>query len=181
MTGEHGGALGWLQNTSLPYTIGLIGILIGLGHSVLAMSGEETMAQVYREIEHPKLKNLKKAAFIIFVYSLVFTAGVAFFAVMIIPDSVRASFQDNPIGGLAMYLAGPLSLRLAFRAFRRRRGSADAGRRGEHLDRRIERRAEPRFRRRNSAAMVPPSASQVRHLLSHSEPGGRVADCSRSC
>src|SRR5690242_10261515 len=39
-------ALGWLKNTSLPYTIGLVGILIGLGHSVLAMSGEETMAQV---------------------------------------------------------------------------------------------------------------------------------------
>src|ERR1051326_8587851 len=76
-------ALGWLKHTSLPYTIGLIGILIGLGHSVLAMSGEETMAQVYREIEHPKLPNLKKSALIIFLYSLVFTAGVSFFAVMI--------------------------------------------------------------------------------------------------
>ena len=39
-------------------------------------------------------------------------AGVAFFAVMIIPDSVRTGFQDNPIGGLAMYLAGPLSIRI---------------------------------------------------------------------
>jgi amino acid transporter len=116
-TGEHGGALGWLHNTSLPYKIGLIGIMIGLGHSVLAMSGEETMAQVYREIEHPKLPNLKRAALLILIYSLVFTAGVAFFSVMIIPDSVRASFQDNPIGGLAMYLAGPLPLKLAFRAF----------------------------------------------------------------
>ena len=57
---------------------GSLGILIGLGHSVLAMSGEETMAQVYREIEHPKLKNLEKAGFVIFVYSLIFTAGVAF-------------------------------------------------------------------------------------------------------
>src|SRR5438067_3382495 len=110
-------ALGWLRHTSLPYTVGLIGILIGLGHSVLAMSGEETMAQVYREIEHPKLRNLEKAGFVIFVYSLIFTAGVAFFAVMIIPDSVRNNFFDNPIGGLAMYLVGPLSLRLAFRAF----------------------------------------------------------------
>ena len=117
LTGEHGGALGWLRYTSLPYKIGLIGILIGLGHSVLAMSGEETMAQVYREIEHPKLPNLKKAALVIFLYSLIFTAGVAFFSVMIIPDSVRASFQDNPIGGLTMYLVGPVSLRLAFRAF----------------------------------------------------------------
>ena len=110
-------ALGWLRHTSLPYTVGLIGILIGLGHSVLAMSGEETMAQVYREIEHPKLPNLKKAGFVIFLYSLIFTAGVAFFVVMIVPDSVRSSYSDNPISGLAMYLVGPLSLRLAFRAF----------------------------------------------------------------
>jgi len=110
-------ALGWLKNTSLPYTIGLIGILIGLGHSVLAMSGEETMAQVYREIEHPKLRNLEKAGFVIFLYSLIFTAGVAFCAVMIIPDDVRNNFYDNPIGGLAMYLVGPLGLRIAFRAF----------------------------------------------------------------
>ena len=117
LTGEHGGALGWLRYTSLPYKVGLIGILIGLGHSVLAMSGEETMAQVYREIEHPKLPNLKKAAIVIFLYSLLFTAGVAFFSVMIIPDSVRGNFQDNPIGGLAMYLVGPLSLRLVFRSF----------------------------------------------------------------
>src|SRR6266568_2178747 len=117
LTGEHGGALGWLRYSSLPRTVGLIGVLIGLGHSVLAMSGEETMAQVYREIEHPKLPNLKKAALVIFMYSLVFTAGVAFFSVMIIPDSVRASFQDNPIGGLTMYLVGPLSLKLVFRAF----------------------------------------------------------------
>src|SRR5215472_10400435 len=110
-------ALGWLKNTSLPYTIGLIGLLVGLGHSVLAMSGEETMAQVYREIEHPKLRNLEKAGFVIFAYSLIFTAGVSFFAVMIIPDAVRSTFFDNPIGGLAMYLVGPLSMRLAFRGF----------------------------------------------------------------
>jgi len=110
-------ALGWLRLTNLPYTVGLVGILIGLGHSVLAMSGEETMAQVYREIEHPKLRNLEKAGFVIFLYSLLFTAGVAFAAVMIIPDSVRQNFFDNPIGGLAMYLVGPISLRLAFRAF----------------------------------------------------------------
>jgi amino acid transporter len=110
-------ALGWLGHSRLPYTVGLIGILIGLGHSVLAMSGEETMAQVYREIEHPKLRNLEKAGFIIFLYSLIFTAGVAFFAVMIIPDSVRGNFYDNPIGGLAMYMTGPLLVRLAFRGF----------------------------------------------------------------
>lgn len=115
--GPHGGALGWLHGSSLPYTIGFIGILIGLGHSVLAMSGEETMAQVYREIEHPKLPNLKKAAWVIFLYSLIFTAGATFLAVMIIPDSTRAGFQDNLIGGLAMNLTGPLWGRLSFHIF----------------------------------------------------------------
>jgi amino acid transporter len=115
--GAHGGALGWLRHTSLPYTVGFIGILIGLGHSVLAMSGEETMAQVYREIEHPKLPNLKKAALVIFFYSLIFTAGATFLSVMIIPDGIRSKFQDNLLGGLAMSLAGPLWLRLAFHVF----------------------------------------------------------------
>lgn len=110
-------ALGWLRYTQLPYTVGLVAILIGLGHSVLAMSGEETMAQVYREIEHPKLKNLEKAGFVIFIYSVIFTAGTAFFVVMIIPDSVRGQFFDNPLGGVTTYLVGPLPLRVIFRGF----------------------------------------------------------------
>ena len=53
--------------------LGLIGLFIAFGHSILAMSGEETLAQVYREVESPKLLNFKKAAFIVFVYSLVLT------------------------------------------------------------------------------------------------------------
>ena len=57
--------------------IGVIGIFIAFGHSILAMSGEETLAQVYREVESPKLQNFKKAAFIVFVYSLLLTAASA--------------------------------------------------------------------------------------------------------
>lgn len=110
-------ALGWLRHTNWAYTVGLIGIFIGLGHSVLAMSGEETLAQVYRELEHPKITNLKKVGFIIFAYSLVFTAGVSFFAVMIIPDSNRSQYFGNLISGLAMNFAGPYTLRLVFQAF----------------------------------------------------------------
>jgi len=58
----------WLAHTALPQ-LGVVAIFIALGHSVLAMSGEESLAQVYREIESPKLKNLKKAGLVIFVYS----------------------------------------------------------------------------------------------------------------
>lgn len=110
-------ALGWLRDSRLPRTIGLIGLLIALGHSVLAMSGLESLAQVYRELAHPKLPNLKKAGWVIIIYSLLFTSLVSFFAVMIIPDGVRKDFSDNLIGGLAMHVEGPLMLRLAFHAF----------------------------------------------------------------
>src|SRR5437588_3245820 len=40
--------------------IGLIGILMAFGHSILAMSGEESLAQVNRELEYPKHKNLMR-------------------------------------------------------------------------------------------------------------------------
>jgi hypothetical protein len=36
---------------------------------------------------------------------------------MIIPDEIRRTYFDNPIGGLAMHLAGPMPLRLVFRGF----------------------------------------------------------------
>ena len=89
--------------------IGVIGLFIAFGHSILAMSGEETLAQVYREVESPKLPNFKKAAFIVFVYSLVLTAGISFLAVMLIPDDVRMkNYTDNLIGGLAMNVVGPI-------------------------------------------------------------------------
>ena len=111
-------AEGWLRSSRLPELIGIIGILVAFGHSVLAMSGLETLAQVYREIEHPKLPNLKKTAFIIFIYSMAFTSLVSFFAFMIIPNAAtRLSYKDDLIGGLAMNVVGPVMLRLLFHGF----------------------------------------------------------------
>jgi amino acid transporter len=109
-------SLGWLNGTWFSHITWII-LFVGFGHSVLAMSGEETLAQVNREIEHPKLKNLEKTGLVIFVYSLLFTSLVSFFAVMIIPDKVRPDYFANLIGGIAMYLVGPTSLKLLFHGF----------------------------------------------------------------
>src|SRR5712692_2033945 len=97
--------------------LGLIGILMAFGHSVLALSGEESVAQVNRELEYPKHKNLMRAGFIIFLYSLLFTSLVSFFAYAIIPDRDRPQYFDNLISGIAINLAGPMTLKLAFQAF----------------------------------------------------------------
>jgi amino acid transporter len=109
-------ALGWLRGTTLPQ-LAPLALLVGFGHSILAMSGEESLAQVNREIEHPKIQNLRRAGLVIFIYSLVFTSLVSFFAVMLIPDQVRFQYFDNLIGGLAMYVVGPAWLRLLLQGF----------------------------------------------------------------
>jgi amino acid transporter/nucleotide-binding universal stress UspA family protein len=98
--------------------LGLVGLFIAFGHSILAMSGEETLAQVYREVESPKLPNFKRAAFIVFVYSLLLTATISFLAVLLIPDGVRMKdYKDNLIGGLAMNVWGSDYARLGLNAF----------------------------------------------------------------
>jgi hypothetical protein len=82
------------------------------------MSGEETLAQVNREIAHPKLRNLKRAAIVIAIYSLIFTGGATLLASMLIPAWERTHiYQDNLIAGLAMYMVGPMAMRIAFRTF----------------------------------------------------------------
>jgi len=109
-------ALGWFKGTFWP-TIPIIAVTIALGHSLLSMSGFETLAQVYREIAYPKLKNLKITGNIVCIYAAVSTGLITVFAAMIIPDAVRPKYVDNLLGGLAMHLAGPEILRLGFHVF----------------------------------------------------------------
>ncbi len=109
-------AIGWFKGTIFP-SIPAIAITIALGHSLLSMSGFETLAQVYREVGYPKLKNLKITGTMVCVYALICTGVITFFAGMIIPDNVRGTFQENLLGGLATWLAGPEWLRLIFHVF----------------------------------------------------------------
>jgi amino acid transporter len=107
---------GWLQGTFL-LRMSVVAIIVAFGHSLLAMSGFETLAQVYREIETPKLKNLKIAGTIVCVFAVFSTGVITLLAGMIIPDAQRVAYTDNLLGGLAMHLAGPELLRLAFHVF----------------------------------------------------------------
>ena len=109
-------ALGWLKGTFWP-SIPAIAILIAFGHSLLSMSGFETLAQVYREIAYPKMKNLRITANIVCWYALTCTGVITVLAVMIIPDTIRPQYVNNLLGGLAMNLAGPQLLRLLFHVF----------------------------------------------------------------
>ena len=110
-------ALGWLEHADWVRTVGAAGLLIGLGHAFLGLSGLETLAQVYREMEAPKLKNLKRTAVFVFVFAFVLTVSTAFLSNSIIPDAERSKYLDNLLGGLAMFQVGPASARLLLQAF----------------------------------------------------------------
>jgi amino acid transporter len=108
--------LGWLKGTFWP-TIPAIAVIIAFGHSLLSMSGFETLAQVYREIAYPKLQNLKRTGNLVCWYAVLCTGVTTVFAGTIIPDAIRGRYVDNLLGGLAMHLAGPYMLRLVFHVF----------------------------------------------------------------
>jgi amino acid transporter len=82
---------GWLEH--FPRILGTFGLLVAFGHSLLAMSGEESLAQVNREIEAPKLLNLLRAGRIIAIYAVCLTGIISFLAVLIIPDGKRVITQ----------------------------------------------------------------------------------------
>jgi amino acid transporter len=109
-------SLGWFKGTMWP-TIPIVAIIIAFGHSLLSMSGFETLAQIYREIASPKMKNLKITSNIVCFYAIISTGVITMFATMIIPDNIRKTYSDNLLGGLAMNLAGPELLRLGFHVF----------------------------------------------------------------
>jgi amino acid transporter len=109
-------ALGWFRGTFWP-NIGVVAMIIAFGHSLLSMSGFETLAQVYREIAYPKLKNLRRTGNLVCIYAVICTGVITVFAGMIIPDAVRKQYVDDLLGGLAMHLAGPPMLRLLFHIF----------------------------------------------------------------
>lgn len=109
-------ALGWLSGTIWP-DIAAVALVIAFGHALLAMSGFETLAQVYREIGYPKLKNLKTTANIVCIYALISTGLITLFVSMIMPDAARAELKDNLLGGLTNYLIGPPLLTFAMHVF----------------------------------------------------------------
>lgn len=110
-------SLGWFKGTFWP-GIPAVAMLIAFGHSLLSMSGFETLAQVYREIAYPKMKNLKITANIVCWYALICTGVITVLASMILsPSDIRDKYSANLLGGLAMQLAGPELLRLIFHVF----------------------------------------------------------------
>src|SRR5438477_1272563 len=108
--------LGWLSGTVIPQ-IWAAAVLVAFGHSLLSMSGFETLAQIYREIAYPKLKNLKITGNLVCIYATICTGVITLFAGMIIPDKVRGQYSENLLGGLTSHLIGPPLLLLGFHIF----------------------------------------------------------------
>ena len=159
-------AQGWLKGTFwLQWPV--VMIIIAFGHSLLSMSGFETLAQVYREIASPKLKNLKIAANIVCVYALIGTGIIT-----LVRRHDHSRWRAAQILRQLDRRAGdeferPLCHAAGVPHLRGVRGRADSFRRDQHVDHRSQWRAEPGGRGRRPGALVPASPAQVRNHPSH--------------
>ena len=169
-------SLGWFKGTIFP-TIPIIALMIAIGHSLLSMSGFETLAQVYREIAYPKMKNLKITGNIVCWYAVVCTGVITLFACMIIsPADIRKPLFGQSAGrpGDAFGRTRVAQARVSY--FCRHRGRADSFGRREHVHHRRQRRSESRGRGRRAAGLVPQTAQTFRHHLPHRQHDCAAAD-----
>jgi hypothetical protein len=166
--------LGWFKGTVFPQ-IWAAALIIAFGHSLLSMSGFETLAQIYREIAYPKLKNLKLTGNITCIYAVICTGVITLFAGMIIPDKVRP-IRRKPAGRTHFVPSRAAVAAAVFPHLCGHGGRADSFRRREHFDYRRQRRDEPRGRGRRFAGLVPQAAPALRQHLPHHQYGRAAAN-----
>ena len=159
-------SLGWLYGTWISHLTWII-LFVGFGHSVLAMSGEETLAQVNREIEHPKLKNLEKTGLVIFIYSLLFTSLVSFLRRHDYSRRRPARLLRQPHRWHCDVFGWSHRAETDLPRFRSAGRRIDSCGRAKYLDRRCKRGIKPCCRRRRAHRLVPKTAKEIRHKLSH--------------
>ena len=143
-------SLGWLNGTFWAQ-ISVVVIIVAFGHSLLAMSGFETLAQVYREIAYPKLKNLRITANIVCIYAVICTGVISLFAGDDHPRCDPRPVLRQPARRPGHEPRRAAAAAARFPRLRRDRRRADSLRRGEHVHHRRQRRPEPGGRRRRPA------------------------------
>lgn len=105
--------LGWLRGSGL-LTLSFIGFLIGFGHSLLVLTPDEVVSEATALVESSDIDTLRWTTRGRVVTGFAFPLMIPFFAVMLIPDSVRQlAYSDVPLIGLIMYQPAPTTVRLA--------------------------------------------------------------------
>ena len=104
-------AFGWLTGTfwvQLPVVL----IVVGLGHAMIARSGDDSLAEVNRVIATWKPRRFRGAVFAAVLNSFIFPAFVPFAAILIIPPPLREEYSRNIVGGIVHSLAGSQLMKL---------------------------------------------------------------------
>jgi len=113
---DHKESLGWLNGTFFSHLTWILTVrrlrALRAGHERAKKRWRKSTGKSNTKAQEPG-----KTGLVIFIYSMLFTSLVSFFAVMMIPDRGAARLLANLIGGISMYLAGPIWARLLFHGF----------------------------------------------------------------
>jgi magnesium transporter len=84
-----------------------------LGYCLFALGGIHAFSRVAPEVPQPRIRHLRRIAWLTSAYALVATAGVAFLVGSLVPAEDRSGWFDTPIVGLVLHLRAPLWVRLS--------------------------------------------------------------------
>ncbi|HEX2362968.1 MAG TPA: hypothetical protein VHI11_12915, partial [Jiangellaceae bacterium] len=97
---------------TLPVAPGAFVVLLtALGYCLFAMGGSEALTHIAPELQQPRILHLRRTARLVGIYALIATAGAAFLASALVPQSVRMTWFDAPLAALPSYLPGPAWIR----------------------------------------------------------------------
>jgi magnesium transporter len=110
------GAAGWLPGADwreqLVSAVLLLGAcLAGLGQVIPAVGSGEGLARVASQLQPPRIRGLRRTAFVVGAYALLVIVATAFCFAVVVPAAAQISWFDAPLAGLALHVSGPAWLR----------------------------------------------------------------------
>lgn len=89
-----------------------IAFFTAFGYCLFALGSVDALAHVAPELQQPRIRQLRRTAFLVCAYSLLVTAATGFLVTAIVPAEIRSAWFDAPLAALALYVDGPAPIRL---------------------------------------------------------------------
>ena len=88
-------------------------LIVALGRAVFGVGSADALEQIAPELEPPRIRNLRRTALLVGVFSFAVTALGAIVVGAMVPNPVRGAWLDAPLAGMTAHVIGPPALRFA--------------------------------------------------------------------
>ena len=95
---------------------GALVLIVAFARALPAIAGIDTLGAAARDLEQPRIRNLERVSHLVSAFAIVFTAGLTFLGVGLVPESERPAWTSSPLVAVALHVLGPSWLRVLLAA-----------------------------------------------------------------